>query len=138
MPSLDESFPAILDVLLDQYGRPGAPFAALEPFEAMLAAVLDRVHAPEKRDKILAALREEGLLDPRALAESNAEELAEVLRAARLSVPATATRPLQSLARWLVDRHHGIADEPVGEGGVSTLRSATSLLRREGHRPVER
>ncbi len=132
MPSLDESFPAILNVLLDQYGRPDAPFAGLEPFEAMLAAVLDRLHAPGQPRARSWPFREEGLLDPRALAESNAEELAEVLRAARLSVPATATRPLQSLARWLVDRHHGIADELVGEEGVSTAQLRDELTALKG------
>jgi endonuclease III related protein len=128
MPSLDESFPAILDVLLDQYGRPGGPFAALEPFEAMLAAVLDRVHAPEKRDKILAAFREEGLLDPQAFAEANHEELQEVLRAAHLSLPPAALRLFKSLPRWLIERHHGMVDELVGESDVSTAQLRDELL----------
>lgn len=132
MPSLDESFPAILDALIDLYGRPGSPFAALEPFEALLAAVLDRTQPPEKRDKILSTLREEGLLDPQTLAESDLEELTEVLRAARLSLPATALRPLKSLARWLVDRHHSMADALVGEGEVATSQLRDELLAVKG------
>jgi endonuclease III related protein len=55
-----------------------------------------------------------------------------VLRAAHLSLPARATRLLQSLARWLVERHHGMADELVGEGSVSTAQLRDELLALRG------
>jgi endonuclease-3 related protein len=111
MPSLDESFPAIRDALADRYGHPEPPAAGLDPFEALVAIVLDRALDARKRDAAVAALRDEGLLDAQALAESDPSETEDALRGAGLAVPRSALSPLRKLARWLVDLHHGSADE---------------------------
>ena len=111
MPSLDESFPAIRDALADRYGLPEPPAAGLDPFEALVSTVLDRALDPKKRDAAVSALRDEGLLDPQALAESDPVEVDDALRSAGLVVARNALNPLRRLARWLVDLHHGSADE---------------------------
>lgn len=137
MPSLDESFPEILDALTDHYGRPESPFSGLDPFEALVASTLDRALEPKKRDAALACLREEGLLDPQTLAESEPSEIEDGLRAAGLTVARTALTPMHRLARWLVDVHHGSADDLVGpESAVSASRIREELLSVNGVGPA--
>lgn len=114
MPSLDESFPAIRDALAARYGRPEPPAAGLDPFDALVATVLDRAVDLRKRDAALAALRDEGLLEPQAMAEADPSEVEDALRSAGLVFTRGALAPLRRLARWLVDLHHGTADDLAG------------------------
>jgi endonuclease-3 related protein len=136
MPALDESFPAIRDALADRYGRPEPPAEGLDPFEAIVATALGRALDPRKRDAAVAALRDEGLLDPEALAGSDAAEVDEALRSAGLAVPRTALAPLRRLARWLVDLHDGSADALVGpDSPVPSDRLREELLALNGVGP---
>ena len=114
MPAPDESFPALRDALSRRYGRPEPPAEGLDPFEAILSVMLDRAVAPRQRDRVLDALREEGLIAPQALAEADPEELDEALRPAGVTAARGALAPLRRLARWVVDLHHGSADELTG------------------------
>ena len=137
MPALDESFPAIRDALADRYGHPEPPAAGLDPFEALVATVLDRALEPAKRDAVVAALRDEGLLDPQALAEADPVEVEDALRSAGLSVSRAALAPLRRLARWLVDRHHGSADALAGpDSPVPADRLREELLTINGVGPA--
>ncbi len=137
MPSLDSSFPAIREALTDRYGRPEPPAAGLEPFEALIATALDRALDPKKRDAVLDALREEGLLEPQALAESDPAELDDALRSAALVVARQALAPLRKLARWLVDLHHGSADDLAGpDTSIATSQLRDELLTINGVGPA--
>jgi endonuclease III related protein len=123
MPSLVASFPAIRDALVDRYGRPEPPASGLDPFEAMVATILDRALVPKKRDAALSALRDNGLLDPQSLAESDPVEAEEALRGVGVTM-ARALAPLRRLARWLVEIHHGSAADLAG---VDTPIASDSL-----------
>jgi endonuclease-3 related protein len=137
MPPLDESSPAIRDALADRYGHPEPPAAGLDPFEALVATVLDRALDARKRDAAVDALRDEGLLEPQALAESDPAEAEDALSAAGLKVPRTALAPLRKLARWLVDLHHGSADDLAGpDSSTPTGRLRDELLTINGVGPA--
>jgi endonuclease-3 related protein len=129
MPSLDDSLPGLIDALTGRYGlqEPRAGGAALDPFESLVATLLDRALDAPKRNRALAALRDAGLLDPQALAESDPAESAEALRSAGLNVAEKALVPLRRVARWLVELHHGDADALSGPDAPV----ATSQLREE-------
>jgi endonuclease-3 related protein len=134
MASLDESFPEVREALTGRYGRPEPSVWAggLDPFEALVATVLDRAFEGPRRDAVLTALRDEGLLDPQAMAESDPAEIEQALAGAGLRTPRGALGPLRRLAVWLVERHHGSADELAGpDGPVSTgqLREELTAIR---------
>jgi endonuclease III related protein len=123
MPALDESFAAIEAALAERYGRPPAIAEGRDPFEAVVAVVLDRALEARKLAPALDALRDAGLLDPRAMAEADATELVATLRDAGVSAPARALGPLLRLARWVVDRFEGDPDALTDEtASTSSLR----------------
>jgi endonuclease-3 related protein len=139
MPALDESFPAMREALADRYGRPRPPAETgpREPFEAVVATVLDRALDARKREAAIAALRDEGLLDPQAMAEADPDELDNALRSAGVSVARGGLAPLRRLARWLVDLHHGSADALADpDGSVSTAQLREELLALNGVGPA--
>ncbi|HEX8202136.1 MAG TPA: endonuclease III [Isosphaeraceae bacterium] len=102
MPSLDESFPALLTALASRYGRPAA--MPREGFAATVAAWLDRAVEGRRVAAVLEGLRDAGLLEPDDLAGADPLEVAEALRGAGVSAPAKLVGPLQRLARWASDR----------------------------------
>lgn len=137
MPAPDESYPALRDALARRYGLPRPPAEGLDPFEAVVATALDRVLEPRKRDAALAALRDEGLLDPQALAECDPTELDDSLKSAGVAVARNGLGPLRRVARWLVERHHGAADELAGaDGPVSTAQLREELVAINGVGPA--
>jgi len=137
MPPLDDSSPAIRDALTDRYGRPPAPAAGLDPFESLVATVLARVFDAKKLRVAVEALRDEGLLDPQALAEADTTEAEDALRAQGLTVTRGALTPLRRLARWLVELHHGAADELVGpDSAVAPSQLREELLAVNGVGPA--
>jgi endonuclease-3 related protein len=110
MPPLDESFPTIVSALADRYGQPAFVAEGLEPFEAMLAVVLARSVEVRKIAPALAALADAGRIDPPALAGAAPAEIVAILRdEAGLTSAAKLVGPIQRLAKWVVDRHHGEA-----------------------------
>jgi endonuclease-3 related protein len=106
MPSLHESFPALLEALVD-YSAAGLGLDRLAPFDTLLAILLDKILDPRKAIVGLEALREEGLSTPRNLAASDPAELVEVLRSAGVSASEKSLRTLHRVARWLNDSHNG-------------------------------
>ncbi len=129
MPTLGESYPTIVAALDERYGSPEPIRDDLNPFEAMVAAVLARSAEPRKVDAALIVLRDAGLLEPEPLAEADENEIGDVFREGRVPLSAKAVAPIRRLARLLVDRHGGSA-EPLRRGSPPTdpLREELSEL----------
>jgi endonuclease-3 related protein len=139
MPALDSSFPGLVAALAEQYGRPDpqAPSSGLEPFEALVATVLDRLTDPKKAAAARKAWRDDGLLDPQVLAEADPAELVESLRSAGVTIPEKSLAPLRKVARWLVDRHHGSLDDLASsDSDVSTAQLRDELREISGIGPA--
>src|SRR4051812_3345031 len=131
MPSADDAFPAMSEALAARYGRPELFAPGDDPFEAIVAALLDRALDPPKRARAVDALRDAGLLDPQVLAGAEPSEAAEAIRSAGLKVQDKALGPLRRVARWLVELHHGdtaaLAD-PDGPVSTEQLREELATL----------
>jgi endonuclease-3 related protein len=110
MPTLDESYPTIVAALGERYGVPEPLRDDLDPFAAMVAAVLTRLVEPRKVDAALIVLRDAGLLEPDPRAEADESEVGDALRGGKVPLSARAIAPLRRLARLLVDRHGGSAE----------------------------
>jgi endonuclease III related protein len=134
MPALGASFPDLIAVLRDRYGLLEPPGAGLEPFAALVATFLDRLTDSRKALAALNALRDDGLLDVQALAESDPSEVTESLRSAGVKIPEKSLAPLRKLARWLVERHHGSVDGL--DDGLSTSQLREELLGLNGVGPA--
>ena len=135
MPTYDESYPGILAALAESASPPVSGGEARGPFAALVAALLERSADPRKVDRALSALDDAGLLDPHALSEADAAEVADVLKSSGLSLPARTLGPLQRLARWLVERHRGSA-ESLHFSGVATPRLREELAGLNGIGPA--
>ena len=125
MPSLGASHAAIVAALAKHYGPP-APTgvaAGLDSFPALVTVLLGRALDPRKAARGCVALADAGLLDPRALAEADAAEIADALKSSGVAVPARALAPIQRLARWFVER-----DLDPGTGADSLDSIATESL----------
>ena len=120
MPRLDDAASDVLDALTARYGRARPSAWDLDPFEALAATAFDLALDAPKRSAAVEALREAGLLDPSALAESDPSEAAEVLRSAGVKSPEKALLTLRRLAAWVVEAHGGDADSLAGEDGPAT------------------
>lgn len=146
MPTLDESFPALLAALIERYGRP-ADSSSDAPFLAVAAAALAGDVAPSVVDKSRDVLADHDLLAPRALAETDAITLTEAFREGGLSLPRKAVGALLRLARWLAEGHGGDAasldalstealrGELAAINGIGRA-TADALLLHALHRPV--
>jgi endonuclease-3 related protein len=110
MPTLGDSYPAIVAALEERYGSPGPNWDDLEPFEAMVAAVLDRSVESRKADAALAVLRDAGLLEPGSMADVDENEIGDLFRDGKVPLPSRAVAPIRRLARLLVDHHDGSAE----------------------------
>jgi endonuclease-3 related protein len=126
MPTLDDSWTAILSALAAHYGPPlTVPMpagAGPDPFSSLVAVSLTRAGDPRRATRGVDALAEAGLLDPRAVAGADLEELRDVLRSSGFNVPARGLAPIVRLARWFLERH-------AGAGGLAG--TATESLREE-------
>jgi endonuclease-3 related protein len=127
MPTLDASFAAIVAVLAEHYGAAGpvGVAAGLDPFPALVAVLLARVADPRRAARGLDALAGAGLLEPQALAEGDVAEIDDALKSGGVTVPARGLAPIQRLARWIVEQHHGSAEE------LDRETHATESLREE-------
>ena len=112
MPTFDEAFGTLQSALDEAFGSAGSDFEGLEPFEAIVAVLLDRNLAVSSWRPVLDALREEGLLTPERMAEIDLIGLGDVVRQEEKgrSVSAETLAPLRHLARWLVEHHDGRVD----------------------------
>jgi endonuclease-3 related protein len=137
MPTLDASLAAIVAALTEHYGIP-APVgiaAGLDPFPALISILLARAADPGRSARGLDTLAEAGLLEPRALAESDVAEIDDALKSGGVTVPARGLAPLPRLARWIVEQHHGSADE-IGQGTLATESLREALARLNGIGPA--
>src|SRR4051794_26823398 len=129
MPPLRDSYPEVRDALIRRYGLAGVSDDAAEPFEALVATALGQALTGPKLVAAISTLRDDGLLDPQALAEADPAEVEEALRGAGLRVSRSALLPLQRLARWLVELHHGAADDLAGPGTAVPVDQLREELR---------
>ena len=134
MPALRASFPEVIAALRERYGVIDPLAEALEPFEAIVVVFLERLTDFKKAVLALNALRDDGMLDPQVIAESDASELTDSLRSAGVKIPEKSLTPLRKLARWLVERHHGSIDDL--REGLSTAELREELLGLNGVGPA--
>jgi endonuclease-3 related protein len=113
MPTLDESFPALLAALAERYGRPAPAAGSGDVFEAVVAAWLTRAIESRRVVPALEGLRDAGLLEPDALGEADPLEVADAFRARGVSAPAKVVGPLQRLAGWVAGRGSAEAIDAV-------------------------
>ncbi|HWE40042.1 MAG TPA: endonuclease III [Isosphaeraceae bacterium] len=139
MPSFAESLPAMVAALEDRYGRAGTSTGGPIGFTRVAAALLRGVES-SKRDRLIEALRDAGLLDPSALAEADPAEVAEVARQARVTVGTKTLAGLRRVARWMADEYGGdpgaldavptgqLREELLGVNGVGAATADAVLL----------
>lgn len=123
MPRLTDVFDRLTEALSaegdEQVNLNGDPFERL--ITVFLESAVDAARARAIRDN----LRDQGLLEPEALASADPAELADVTRQGKKPLPPRSQAALQRLARWSHDR--GIAD---GSDQISTetLREELTAL----------
>ncbi len=109
MPSLGDSFPAMLDALSQGLGPALPPLSTDETgisFSLLVASLLSRTYAPRQVRTTLEALDSAGLLNPDPLAKVDLSELVaatQSLPSPDKSLSAKTLRPLHLLARWVVE-----------------------------------
>jgi endonuclease-3 related protein len=119
----------ILDRLLDRFG-PLHWWPAETPFEVCVGAILTQNTAWTNVEKAIRALKQAGIMSPKALYESDREQLAQLIRpAGYFNVK---SRRLQDFAAWLFLNHHGSLDRMFA-GNWQQLRA--ELLRVHGIGP---
>jgi endonuclease-3 related protein len=127
MPSLYEVFPRVVVALKERYGGPPDVPKSGGPEATVIAAVIEHFFSPRHVDPALKALRDAGLADPKALAEADPVEVAEVFKTAGISTTLKVVRLIRSLGGWVADR---ATDKEWTEVATKTLRE--ELLRIRG------
>ncbi|MEO6810455.1 MAG: endonuclease III [Isosphaeraceae bacterium] len=143
--SLVESYPELITALTEFYGLPDQGPAVNDLFEAVLTVSLGRSLAPVQAGAIRLGLRDAGLSDPDSLASADASALAEIARCSGVPRATKTLRPLQRLARWVVDRGgaetladaptEALRDELLGINGIGPASADAILLHALG-RPI--
>jgi endonuclease-3 related protein len=110
MPTLDQAFSTVCAALTDHFGPFSDPFEGLDPFEAMVAVLLDRELGGARWRAALEGLEEADLLSPEALERADFPEISDALLEEGISSTASTIAPLKHLARWLVEHHGGRVD----------------------------
>jgi endonuclease-3 related protein len=131
MPSFDEALPLILMSAADPDGSPGDGFVGLEPFGAMIAALLARQVGPAVWRPVIDAMAEQGLLHPSRLDDAGIPEIQDALRGKARSISARTLAPAKQLARWLVENYEGQVGA-FAESGRSTDDLREKLARVRG------
>jgi endonuclease-3 related protein len=123
MPRLDDSFAAMTGALSDRFGLAvtSASVDSSGPFTTLVAAAIRSTGDQRTTERVLAALRDAGLLDAAALDQTSLTELSTVFPAALGAVPPKLLNLLVKLAKWVESRG--------GENGWTHV--ATSELREE-------
>jgi len=111
MPTLDDSFEAVSTALLDYFGPRPSEYEGLDPFETIVAVLLDRATGGTGSKAGLEGLGEGSLLTPERMARAEIPEIMDAIREQGVSAPARNVAPLRQVARWLVDHHEGCVDE---------------------------
>jgi len=139
MPTFDESMAAIELALGERYGhgRPNSINEGEDSFRAAVTVLLERAVDVKKAAKGINALADAGLLDPRALAESDPAEVVDTLKGAGISLaPARLVGPLRRLAAWIVRLQEQAADPLRDESSFSTGRLRDELCELSGIGPA--
>jgi endonuclease III related protein len=110
MPTLDDSLDTVRTALLDYFGPPPDDYTSLDPFEAVVAVVLDRGTGGVGSKAGLERLGDNDLLTPDRMANADIPEIMDAIRGQGVSVPARNAAPLRQLARWLMEHHEGCTD----------------------------
>ena len=134
MPSLDESYSRLVAALADFYGQPASRSEPDSPFAAVIAAGLNRDAARPDHGPLIAALDRAGLLEPRALAATVADEVRDALQEAGITLSPFRALLLVRLAQWYAaafpdDREHD-------DKAPSTTRLRKQLARINGVGPA--
>jgi endonuclease-3 related protein len=125
MPTLDDAFEVVRAALADFFGRAPADFDHLDPFEAMVAVLLDRTIGGSRWSAGLEGLRDAELLSPKRLYSAAIPEIVDALREKGIAASPRSIAPLKHLARWLVEHHDGRV------GALSDPHRSTDWLRGE-------
>src|ERR1017187_5294349 len=113
MPTLEAAFPTVCEVLAEHFGGPASNLEGLDPFEAMVAVLLDRAIGGARVRAALDGLEEAGLLTPDRLARADVLEIRHALSEQGISARARSVAPLAHLAIWLLDQHEGRLDSLI-------------------------
>src|SRR5262245_41506216 len=133
MPSFDEALPLIRAASAEPDGGPADRFDGLEPFGAMIAALLARQVGPAIWKPVIDAMGEQGLLDPSRLDDAGMPEIQDALRGKVRSISVRTLAPAKQLARWLVEHYDGQV-EAIADSDSSTdaLRDDLASVRGVG------
>ena len=110
MPTFGEAFEDVSGALARDFGRHPSDFEGLEPFEAMIAVLLERKAGQARWKAAFDGLGAAGLLVPERLAEVEIVEIRDAIGEKGPILSAKVLAPLKHLARWLVEHHGGRVD----------------------------
>jgi endonuclease-3 related protein len=122
MPSLEESFPTLLQ-LHSSRDEPGAQVLSREDaFQSLLAAVLSRASEEARSATLVESFRNAGLSGPEALAAAEPIEVLDALRETGVKLPAKTANVLTRLARWFSSRFPERGEVDLEAVSTSQLR----------------
>lgn len=123
MPRLSDVFDRLTEVL----GAEAEPQtgAIREGFERLIAVSFESILDGNRAALALEALRNEGLLEPEALASVDPKELADILTLGRKPLPPRSLASIQRLAHWFHER--GISDG-VDQLSTESLRDELTAI----------
>ena len=113
MPTLEEAFPTVSEALVEQFGRSKEPAEGQgqhDPFEGMIAVLLDRELGGSGSAAALQSLAAGGLLAPENLARADVAEIRDALLEDGVSASPFLITPMKQLAQWIVEHHAGRVD----------------------------
>jgi endonuclease III related protein len=106
MPTLSDAFGTLCNALVERFGVGSDEFADLEPFQGMVAVLLERELGQRYR-VALEALEEADLIAVDRLSTAGVIEIQDALREKGFDPAPQAVAPLRNVARWLVEHHRG-------------------------------
>ena len=104
MPRLDTSRESLVAALTEHYGSGRETGERTDRFASVIAASMQSTVNPRKLDPMLEALRDAGLLEPRALANASLSELTTTVAPAVGPVSDKTLGTLVKVARWVESR----------------------------------
>jgi endonuclease III related protein len=130
MSSFSDAFDSVRTSLLRQFGPAKDEFESLEPFEAMVAVVLDRHLRAGRWRAAFDGLIDGDLVEPDRLANADILEIADAIKARGVTATSVEIAPLKRLGRWVVD--HGDTNGFANNGnGVGSNLVPPAWLREE-------
>jgi endonuclease-3 related protein len=142
MPSFDEALPLIRMSAAEPDGSAADGFVGLDPFGAMIAALLSRQVGTAVWRPVIDAMAEQGLLHPSRLDDAGIPEIQDAIGGKVCSLSARTLAPAKQLARWLVENYNGevgafadsgrstddLREELAGARGVGMVGADAILL----------